>query len=165
MDSFSKNPFLYKISSKAPDLIIKKIKSLFPQYGPPKRLTADNVPPFSSETHKKFLQDQNIDHITSSPHYPKLNGFIECQIKTIKTALSTSQTAGQSIEDLQLNIKAQPIGPHLPPLREILHNGTKEHPRRPSQPVNMEQVCNYFITRKQHKKENHDQKHNIKPQP
>ena len=39
----------------------------------PKRLTTYNGPPFSSETFARFLQDQHIGHITSSPHYPKSN--------------------------------------------------------------------------------------------
>ena len=46
----------------------------------------------------------------------------------------------QSVEDLLLNIRAQPIGPHLPSSREILHNRTEERPGKPSQPVNMEDI-------------------------
>ena len=63
-DSFSKYLFLYKISSKAADPVIKKIKSLISQYGPLKRPTADNGPPFSSKAFKTFTrpihQPQNI---------------------------------------------------------------------------------------------------------
>ena len=75
------------------------------------------------------MQKEHTD--TSSPHSPNCNGFIELQIKTIKTALSTCQDANQLIEDLLLNIRSQPIGPHLPAPREILHNGTEEYPGRP----------------------------------
>ena len=150
-DSFSKYPFLYKMSSKAADPIVKKMKSLISQYGSPKRLTTDNGLPFSLEAFKKVLKDHHIDHITSSPHYPKSSRFIECQIKTTKTALSTSRMAWQSI-DLLLNIRSQPIGPHLPSHREILHNRTKDHPGSPSQPVDMEHIQSYHMTRKLYKK-------------
>ena len=66
-DSFSKYPFLYKISSKAAKPIIKKIKSLISQYRYPKRLTTYSGPPFSSVAFQKFLQHHHTDHITSSP--------------------------------------------------------------------------------------------------
>ena len=114
-DTFSNYSFLYKISSKAADSITQRIKSLISQYGPPKTLSTDNGPPFSSEAFTQFMQKEHIDCITSSPHYSKSNRFIERQIKT---ALSTHQEAKLPIEDLLLNIRTQPIGPHLPPPRE-----------------------------------------------
>ena len=89
---FSKHPSMYQTSSKAADPILQKLQNLISQYGPPKRLFTDNEPPFSSEDLAKFLSSQNINHITSSPHYPKSNGFIERQLKTIKTALNTTQS-------------------------------------------------------------------------
>ena len=129
-DTFSKYPFLYKVSSKAAEPVTKRIKSLISQYGPPKTLSTDNGLPFSSEAFAQFISKEHIEHITSSPLYPRSNGFIECQIKTIKTALPTCQESKQSIEDLLLNIRTQPIGPHLPSPREILHNRTEECPRK-----------------------------------
>ena len=114
VDTFCKYPFLYKVSSKAAEPVTLKIKSLISQYGPPRRLSTDNGPPFSSETFAKFMQQQHIEHITSSPYYPKFNGFIERQVKTIKTALSTGHDSKLPIEDILLNIRTQPIGPNLP---------------------------------------------------
>ena len=111
------------------------------------------------------LLKEHIDHITSSPHYPKSNGFIECQIKTIKTVLSTCQEANQLIEYLLLNIRTQPIGPHLPSPREIIHDRTEECPGRPSHPVYMEHICNCLISKKTTQKENHDRSHNVRKLP
>ena len=119
----------------------------------PKRLTTYDGPPFSSKSFEQFLEDHHTGHITSSPHYPKSNGFTECQIKTIKTALPTFQMAGQSIKDL-LNIRSQPTDPHLQSPGDNLHNRTEEYPGRPSQPVDMEHICNYLITRKSTLKQN-----------
>ena len=164
-DTFSKYPFLYKVSSKAAEPVTKRIKSLISQYGPPKTLSTDNGPPFSSEAFTQFMSKEHIEHITSSPLYPRSNGFIERQVKTIKTALSTCQESKQSVEDLLLNIRTQPIGPHLPSPREILHNRTEECPGRPSQPVNMEDIRNYLISKKTAQKENYDKHHNTKTLP
>ena len=81
---FSKYPFTFKISTKTADTIICKFMQLFSQYVTPKSLTTNNRPPFASETFAKFMLIQRVDHITTSPHYPKSNGFIDRQVKTIK---------------------------------------------------------------------------------
>ena len=79
-DTFSKYPFIYQTSSKTAESITKKLQNLISQHGPPKRFFSGNGSLFSSEAFKKFLASQYIDHITSSPLYPKSNGFIEWQI-------------------------------------------------------------------------------------
>ena len=56
---------------------------------------------------------------------------------TIKIALSTLQAAEKSTKDLLHNLRALSISPNLPLPREILHKRTEEHPRRPSQPIDM----------------------------
>ena len=162
-NTFCKYPFLYKISSRAAEPITLKFKSLISQYGPPRRLSTDNGPPFSSETFAKFMQQEHTEHITSSPHYPKCNRFIERQIKTIKTALSTGQASKLPTKNILLNLRAQPIGPNLPSPQEILHNCIEECPGKPSQPVDMEAVRNYLITKRTSQKGNHNKAHNVKP--
>ena len=99
------------------------------------------------------------------PNLCKKNTFIDHQIKTIKTALSTYQEAKQSIEDILLNVGSQPIGPNQPPPREILHNRTEQCPGRPSNPCDMEHICNYLIAKKTAQKENHDRSHNVRTLP
>ena len=99
---------------------------LFSQNATPKSLTTDNGPPFASETFSKFMLNQRVEHSTTSPHCPKSNGFIERQVKTIKTALATATASGKTLDDLLLCIRSTPIGPNLPLPREILHNYSEE---------------------------------------
>ena len=108
------------------------------------------------------MQQHHIEHITSSPLYPKSNGFIERQIKTIKTALSTGYDSKLPIEDILLNIRTQPIGPNLPSPWEILHNCIEACPGKQSTLVDMEAVRDYLITKKNLQKEYHDKTHNAK---
>ena len=147
-DTFCKYPFLYRVTSKAAEPVILKLKSLISQYGPPRRLSTDNGTPFSSETFAKFMQQQHIEHITSSPHYPKSNRFIGRQVKTIKTALSTGHDSKLPREDILLNIRTQAIGPNLPSPQEILHNCIEACLGKLSTPVEMEAVRSYLITKK-----------------
>ena len=105
---------LFTYITKSAESIIQKLQNLISKYGPPKRFHPDNGPPFSSEALWKFLVSQYIDHITSSPHYPKSKGFIKRQIKTIKTALDTANFLGKSLDDLLLSLISTLIGPHFP---------------------------------------------------
>ena len=165
VDTFSKYPFVYQTSSKTAKSIIKKLQNLISQYGPPKRFFSGNGPPFSSEAFQKFVASQYIDHITSSPLCPKSYGFIERQIKTIKTALATAHSSGKALNNLLLSLRSMSIGPHLPSPREILHNRTQDLPGQPSHPVNFEEVRNYIIVQKSTQKRHYNKRHNIRDLP
>ena len=137
-------------------MVINRIEQLISQYGYPFSLSTDNGPPFSSENFAKFLAKNKIDHITSSPHYPKWNGYIECQVKTIKIALATAEALGKTLDKILLHIRSTPIGPDLPSPREILHNLTEDRVGKPSQPVNFAQIRNCLVSQKGKQKDNHD---------
>ena len=162
-DTFSKYPFPSRMTTKTAEIVIRKFTQLFPQYGNPKSLTTDNGPPFSSEVFAQFMRMQRVEHITSSPHYPKSNGFIERQVKTMKTALATATTSGKTLDDVLLSLRSSPLGPNLPSPGEILHNCTEECPGQPSHPVDCEQVRNYLLDKKTTQKEYHDKSHNARP--
>ena len=114
-DTFSKYPFIYSIHSKTHNSLIQCLQDLFSQFGMPLLFFSDNGPPFSSEPFSSFLTSLGIEHITSSPLYPQSNSFIERQIKTIKTALTTAQPSGTSITYTLNTLCSPPIGPNLPP--------------------------------------------------
>ena len=104
-NAFSKYPFTFKMSTIAADKVAHKFTQIFSQNGTPKHLSTDNGPPFSSETFAKFLSNQRVDYITSSPHYPKSYGFIKWQIKTIKTALATLTASRKTLHNLLLSLR------------------------------------------------------------
>ena len=113
-DTFSKYPFIYSIHSKTHNSLTQCLQDLFSQFGMPLHFFSDNGPPFSSEPFSSFLTSLGIEHITSSPLYPQSNGFIERQIKTIKTALTTAQPSGTSITHTLHILHSTPFGPNLP---------------------------------------------------
>ena len=119
----------------------------------------DNGLPFASEELTQFLQCHCIDHVTSFPHFPRSNGFVERQEWTIKRVLSTAQDTNKPLEDVLLNLWLTPIGPNMLSPWEILHNRTFQHPGRPSQPVDMESVRNYLLSHKQSQKAQFDKAH------
>ena len=104
--------------------------------------------PLSSDPFSTFLSSHAFDHITSSPLYPRSNSFIEQQIKTIKTSLTTTQSSNISIDHLLWTSCSTLIGPNFPSPHEILLNCIKYRPGQPSTPINLEQVRDYLITNK-----------------
>ena len=45
---------------------------------------SDNGTQYTGEAFQKFIKDWSIEHVTSSPRYPRSNGFIERHVEHIK---------------------------------------------------------------------------------
>ena len=68
----------------------------------------------------KFLSGLGIKHTTSSPGYPRSNGFIERHIQTVKNMLSKSSNT-RSFQEVLADLRTTHIGMGLPSPAEILH--------------------------------------------
>ena len=134
-NAFSKYPFMYKVTSKSAQSLCMHLLELISQYGPPMSLSTDNGPPSASDELAEFLMHHHIAHHTSSPHFPRSNGFIKRQVRTIKTALNTAMPAKKSLASVLLDLRSTPIGPNIPAPCEIPHkqqyfSGPCTHPHK-----------------------------------
>ena len=145
----SKYPFLHKVTTMSAQSLCASLLELISQYGLLSLLSTDNGLPFVSEDLTQFPLHHHIEHSTSSPHFPKSNGFIECHVSTIKTVLNTTLMAKKPLDDVLLDLRLTLNGSNMPLPCEILHNRTFQCPSRPSQPVNMERVQDYLLSCKQ----------------
>ena len=117
-DYFSKFPLLYRAKTSFWSLRNRLI-DLFSIEGYPDEIVSDNGPPFQSKEFAKFLSGFGIKH-TSSPGYPRSNGFIERHIQTVKNMLSKSSNT-QSFQEVLADLRTTRIGMGLPSPAEILH--------------------------------------------
>ena len=60
------------------------MKNYFSRLGIPETLRSDNGSQYTALVFKEFSQEWNFKHVTSSPEYPKSNGFIERHIQIVK---------------------------------------------------------------------------------
>ena len=67
--------------------VITRLKSIFACHSIPQEVRSDNGPQFSSNMFKKFSEDYNFTHTTSSPRYPASNGEAERAVRTVKEML------------------------------------------------------------------------------
>ena len=121
-DYFSKFPFLYRAKTSCWSLRDCLI-DLFSIEGYPDEIVSDNGPPFQSKEFAKFLSGLGIKHTTSSPGYPRSNGFIEWHIQMVKNMLSKSSNT-LSFQEVLADLRTTRIGTGLPSPAEILMEET-----------------------------------------
>ena len=119
-DYYSKYPFVRPIprGQSNSQTVIRIMKQIFSEQGIPKVVRSDNGPNYNSQAFEAFARDYGFQHVTSSPHYPRSNGFIESQVKSVKTILLKAKT--QDPDMSLLCLRATPIDHKLPSPAELL---------------------------------------------
>uniref|UniRef100_A0A3B3DJ66 Gypsy retrotransposon integrase-like protein 1 n=1 Tax=Oryzias melastigma TaxID=30732 RepID=A0A3B3DJ66_ORYME len=84
IDFFSRYIEVAELKSTVAEVTIRAIKEIFARHGTAETVVSDNGPQFSSELFKKFAEEFQFTHITSSPLYPQANGEAERAVRTIK---------------------------------------------------------------------------------
>ena len=77
-------------------------------------LRSDNGPCYSSKEFHNFLSFYQVDHITSSPHYPQSNGFAEALVGITKKLMEKSVKEGKLWNYGLLQYRTTPISSTLP---------------------------------------------------
>ena len=77
VDYTIKFPIVCKLNCMTAHHVINHFKLLFSEYGWPDKLVSDNGSCYASEASTMIMQGYNVNHITSSPHYPQSNGLAE----------------------------------------------------------------------------------------
>ena len=120
-DYFSKYFVCRKMTSDCTSQrTIAVFKQVFSEQGIPRLLYTDNGPQFAAQQFKDFAKEWCFDHTTSSPTYPKSNGYIERQVQTVKLALTKAKQDGKDPDLTLLCIRTTPISPKIPSPLELL---------------------------------------------
>ncbi|XP_030849528.1 uncharacterized protein K02A2.6-like [Strongylocentrotus purpuratus] len=98
-------PLPHKKDTRA---VVRRLKSIFACHGIPETIMSDNGPPFNSQDFATFMQEYEIEHITSSPYYPKSNGKAESAVKIAKGLLRKTTEAQEDFQLALLNWRNTP---------------------------------------------------------
>ena len=165
-DYYSKYPFIRRVHGRCTSAtVVHLTKQVFGEQGIPTRVISDNGPHFDSRDYRKFASDWGFDHVTSSPRYPRSNGFIERAIQTVKATLQkTQQSDGHMDLDLaMLCLRTTPIDSVIPSPAEMLY-GRKLRSNLPVKiPNNIpskDEIQQRLLARQHTQKEHHD-KHGV----
>ena len=91
-DSFSKWPEVFRSKSSTTDFTIKTLHELFARFGVVDCLVSDNSTQLTSGDFKEFMEDFQVDHITTPTYHPRSNGQAERFMDTLKRALKRQRT-------------------------------------------------------------------------
>ena len=98
--------------------VVDLTKQIFSKHGILEIVRSDNGPHFQGY-YKTFSEDYGFEHVTSSPHYPRSNGFIESQVKIVKT-LQKAKKSNIDPNIALLCLRSTPIDGQLSSPAELL---------------------------------------------
>ena len=153
-DYFSKFPFLFQVKTTSFANLKDHLEELFSVEGIPNEIMSDNGPPFNGKEFSSYLTGLGIRHTTSSPNYPRSNGFIERQIQTMKRLIEKANSSGRSHQEALTGLRAQPLGDGLQSPSEILHR--RSLVTRKASPVDLTAVRQSLIALQAKYTKSHD---------
>jgi transposase InsO family protein len=102
--------------------VINRCKYIFSHHGIPDKFISDNGPPYNSCDFKKFAEEWDFDHETSSPLTAWSNGFAERYVRTVKTLLKKVKQDGTDIQLALLELRNTPVSDTLASPAQILYS-------------------------------------------
>ena len=119
-DYFSKYLIVRRLPNSSTHAVIKELGLVFTELCRPFILLSDNGPCYSSRESHNFLSFYQVDHFTSSPHYPQSNGFAEALVGITKTLMKKSVKEGKPWNYGLMQYRTTPISSTLPSALEML---------------------------------------------
>ena len=120
VDCFSKFLIVRRIPNSTTGAVKKELRDIFTEFGTPFVLRSDNGPCYASEEFKFYLQENRIDHLTSSPHYPQSNGLAESMVKVAKNLIEKTILEDKPWNQFLLQHRITPLSAEIPSPAEIL---------------------------------------------
>ena len=121
-DYSTKFPFIRKMPRHCTSsAVVAAMKQVFSEQGIPEKVISDNGPQYDSAHFKTFACDWGFEHVTSSPHFPQSNGFVERTIQTVKNILKKARASGQDPDMALLCARTTPVDNVIPSPAETLY--------------------------------------------
>ena len=122
-----------RLPNSSTHAVIKELGLIFTELGRPFTLRSDNGPCYSSREFHNFLSFYQVDHVTSSPHYPQSNGFTEALVGIAKKLMEKSVKDGKLWNYGLMQYRTTPISSTIPSPLEML-TGRRPHSTLPQLP-------------------------------
>ena len=120
-DRYSKYPLVDVIRTPVTSqAVTDRLKAYCALFGRPDEIMTVNGPQYSGQPFKKFVDSWGINHVTSSPHYARSNGFIERSVRHIKPIIKKTIRNREDVQLTLLNLRATPIDTGLPSPGEMM---------------------------------------------
>ena len=118
---YNRSPFICRLCSTSSSAVMKHVKAIFEERGVSDILYTDNGMQFTSKKFANFSTTYRFLHKTSSPHYPKSNGFAERMLGVCRRILLKARGTGQDSYLAMMAYRATPMSSNLSPQSELLN--------------------------------------------
>ena len=95
VDYYSKYWEIERLYDTKSITIVKKMKKMFSRLGIPETLRSENGLQYTVQVLKLFSKEWKVKHVTSTPEYPKSNGFVKRHIQIVKNLLTKAKQSGK----------------------------------------------------------------------
>ena len=104
--------------------VINHFKLIFLEYGWLDTLVSDNGPGYTAEAFTKVMQEYNVNHITSLPHYPQCNGLAEKFVQIVKNLFYKAREEGADLFKSLMSYCNTPLANNLQSPMQMLQSKT-----------------------------------------
>ena len=125
-----------RLPNSSTHAIIKELGLIFTELGRPFILRSGNGPCYSSREFHKFLSFYQVNHVTSSPHYPESNGFAKALVGITKKLMERSVKDEKPWNYGLMQYRTTPISSTLPSPLEML-TGRRPRSTLPQLPLSI----------------------------
>ena len=128
VDYMSQFPIVRRLASMTAHQIADHFKQIISEYGWPETIISDNGPCYASKAFKKLMKEYNVNHVTSSPHYPQSNGLAEKYIQIVKNLFHKAKEEGQDLHKCLMTYRNTPLSSTLQsPMQMLLNRTTRSY--------------------------------------
>lgn len=114
VDYFSRYFEVVILRSTSSTRLIEALKPIFARFGVPHTLKTDNGPQLVSEEFEAFLAENGIEHRTTTPLWPRANGEVERQNRTLMKSVQIAHIEGKDWrQELQTFLTAYRSTPQM----------------------------------------------------
>ena len=104
------------LESETTETVTKVLNNIFRKFGLPEKIISDNGPCFRSNNFRRFCDQLDSRHVSSSPYYHQSNGRAERAVATIEQILK------KSASDIDITKALTTYLDTLPSRAELFHN-------------------------------------------
>ena len=101
-------------------MLLNILNKSFAEYGWLDTIISDNGPCYTSQIFKGLMEEYQVSHITSSPHYPQSNGLAEKYIQIVKNLFHKAKEEGQDLHKCLMVYRNTPLSNQLQSPLQIL---------------------------------------------
>ena len=113
-------PIMHKLTSMTGQNIAEDFKQIFAEYGWPDTIISENGLCYTSQIFKGLMEEYQVNHITTSPHYPQSNGLAEKYVQIVKNLFHKAKEEGQDLHKCLMVYRNTPLSNQLQSPMQIL---------------------------------------------